>query len=287
MGSWTIGDVRITSLLEIQRDLPAEELIPALSPEGIAPHLSSLQPDYVTSDLLMKVAIQALLVESGGKRILIDTCFGNDRKFPYAGMAVLHTDFLERLTGHGFGPDDVDVVVCTHLHFDHVGWNTRLIDGSWQPTFPRAEYLIGRTEFEHWQDHDDFNIDLTDSIDPIVAAGLHRFVDPDFQITPELQLEPSPGHTPGHVCVRIRSNGESALIGGDLIHHPVQIFEQGWSSGADYDPECAVATRRRVLEGLANTDTVLIGTHFATPSAGRVRHDGGGWAWDPVRDSGV
>lgn len=283
METWKIGDVKITSLLEMLQAVPSAALLQAMTPDAVAPHLAWLQPHYVTEDLLVNVAIQSLLVESAGKRIIVDTCFGNDRTLPYEGMPVFHTDFLERLSAEGFGPSDVDVVVCTHLHHDHVGWNTRLVDGTWQPTFPNAEYLIGRSEYLHWQDHDDFNIDLTHNIEPVIAAGLHRFVDPDHQITSEVGLEATPGHTPGHVSVRIRSGGQSALIGGDMIHHPVQVVEQTWVSVPDYDPPRAVATRQAVLAALANTDTVLIGTHFAEPSAGHVRHDDNGWAWEPLR----
>lgn len=284
MESWTIGAVRVTSLLESLQAVPATGVIEAMTPEAVAPHLGWLQPDYVTEDLLVRIAIQSMLVESGGTRILVDTCFGNDRTLPYPGMPVFHTDFLERLHAAGFGPDHVDVVVCTHLHFDHVGWNTRLVDGRWVPTFPNAQYLFGRQEYEHWQDHEDFHIDLTDNVEPVVAAGLHRLVEPDHQMTPEVRLVPTPGHTPGHVSVRIDSEGASALIGGDMLHHPAQVVEQGWASAPDYDKEQAVATRRRVLTSLADTNTLFIGTHFAAPAAGHVRGDDQrGWSWSPLR----
>src|SRR4029078_184275 len=117
-----------------------------------------------------------MLIESDGKRIIVDTCFGNDRQLPYPGFVPLQTDYLARIAAAGFGRDAGDVVLGAHLHFDHVGWNTMLVDGRWVPTFPNAEYLFGRVEYEHWQDHEDYNIDLTDNVQPVVAAGLHRLV---------------------------------------------------------------------------------------------------------------
>ncbi len=282
MVEWTLGKVRITCMLETMLEVPAEMMIEAVTPESVAPYLSWLQPDYLTEELVMRVAVQSLLVESEGRRILIDTCFGNDRALPYPNVPVLKTDFLDQLTARGFGRNDVDVVLCTHLHYDHVGWNTMLVNGKWVPTFPDAQYLFGKHEYEFWQDNEDFNIDLTDSIDPIVDAGLQRFVSTDHKITSEVQLEPSPGHTPGHVSVRIRSDGEEALISGDMIHHPIQIVEQTWPAVPDYDPAAAVSTRKRMLEALADSSTLLIGTHFADPAAGYVRRDGGHWKWDPT-----
>jgi glyoxylase-like metal-dependent hydrolase (beta-lactamase superfamily II) len=281
MAEWKVGDVRISTLLESVAQVPPEVLIPAVTPQSVAPYRSWLEPTYLTPDGFLNIAVQALLVEADGRRIIVDTCFGNDRQLPYPGMEPLHTDFLERLAEQGFGADDVDVVVCTHLHFDHVGWNTRLVDGTWVPTFPHAQYLFGRAEYEHWQDHDDFHIDLTDSVEPIVAAGLHRFVEQDHQVTPSVHLVPSPGHTPGHVCVRIASQGEAALIGGDMVHHPVQIAEPSWASAPDYDPPLAAATRTAVLGGVAEDGTLFIGTHFAQHPAGYIRAGGDRWRWEP------
>lgn len=282
MLEWNIGDVRIRAAVETMLEVPAEAMIDRVSPETVAPYLSWLQPDYLTEDFIMKVAIQSILVESAGTRIVVDTCFGNDRELPYPNVPVLHTDFLDRLAASGFPREEVDTVLCTHLHFDHVGWNTMLVDGTWVPTFPNATYLFGQDEYAFWQDHDDFNIDLTDNVGPVVAAGLQQFVGTDHRITDEVWLEPTPGHSPGHVSVRVESKGDRALISGDMIHHPVQFVEQTWPAVSDHDPERAVATRQRMLRALANTDVLLIGTHFAAPTAGYVKESDGTWSWHAV-----
>jgi glyoxylase-like metal-dependent hydrolase (beta-lactamase superfamily II) len=176
----------------------------------------------------------------------------------------------------GWPPESVDAVICTHLHVDHVGWNTRLVDGAWVPTFPNAEYLIGRREHAHWQEDDDADQQaiLADSVKPIFDAGLARFVEMDHRLSPEVRLVPTPGHTPGHVSVVIESKGESALITGDALHHPAQMQHLDWCPGVDVDKSLSPVTRRQMLEGLVDTPALLIGTHFAGPTAGRVKRDG-------------
>jgi glyoxylase-like metal-dependent hydrolase (beta-lactamase superfamily II) len=163
-------------------------------------------------------------------------------------------------------------VLCTHLHVDHVGWNTRLENGRWVPTFPKARYLIGRREWAHWKDEAE-GPDRTvrnDSVRPVIYAGLADFVEADHRVTPEVRLAPTPGHTPGHVSVVIESKGSKAVITGDLMHHPVQCGEPGWASRFDVDPDQARATRRAFLEQCAKEGVLVLGTHFATPTGGRV-----------------
>jgi glyoxylase-like metal-dependent hydrolase (beta-lactamase superfamily II) len=169
-------------------------------------------------------------------------------------------------------------VLCTHLHVDHVGWNTMLVDGQWRSTFPNARYLIGRKEFDHWQGHGPANArgddPFSDSVKPVFEAGLVDFVESDRAICPEIRLEPTPGHTPGHVSVRISSKGEEALITGDVMHHPCQMAHPEWPSAADGDPAQARATRQALLDRCAGAPLLVIGTHFAGPTAGRVVRDG-------------
>jgi glyoxylase-like metal-dependent hydrolase (beta-lactamase superfamily II) len=166
--------------------------------------------------------------------------------------------------------------MCTHLHVDHVGWNTMLVDGKWVPTFENARYLYGETEFEHWrgEGEGDYGPLLADSIMPVFDAGLVDLVQQDQQICPEIRLVPTPGHTPGHVSVMIESKGESALITGDFLHHPCQFAHPEWSSSPDVDRPQAIATRRAIYEKLAGSPTLVIGTHFATPTAGHLVKDG-------------
>jgi glyoxylase-like metal-dependent hydrolase (beta-lactamase superfamily II) len=169
----------------------------------------------------------------------------------------------------------VDVVICTHLHVDHVGWNTRLADGRWVPTFPRARYLFARREWEHWtsEEEDGTKRILADSVAPVLDAGLAELVEMDHRVADGIWLEPTPGHTPGHVSVRVHSDGADAVITGDLMHHPVQVAEPAWQSAFDTDPVQARETRRAFCSRYADRPVDVLGTHFHHPTAGRiVRH---------------
>ena len=218
----------------------------------------------------------------GGRRIVVDTCIGNDKTRSNPFWNQLHGPFLEDLARAGFARETIDLVVCTHLHVDHVGWNTMLVDGRWVPTFPRARYLLGRTEWAHWSaaGYDADGDVLGDSVRPILDAGLADLVESDHRLSDEVWLEPTPGHTPGHVSVRIRSKGRDAVITGDLMHHPVQCAEPAWASNFDVDPEAARRTRRAFLERYADGSVAVFGTHFATPTAGRIVRDGPPWRFE-------
>jgi glyoxylase-like metal-dependent hydrolase (beta-lactamase superfamily II) len=224
-------------------------------------------------NLLMSV--HALVVDTGEHRILVDTCIGNDKERNVPNWSHLQTHFLQDLEAAGYAPDTIDTVLCTHLHVDHVGWNTMLVDGQWVPTFPNARYLFARTEWEHWDANDDETVYgpvLADSVRPVVEAGLVDLVDMDHRVCPEVCLEPTPGHTPGHVSVHIRSGGAEALITGDCIHHPVQMTRPDWCSSADVDQAQGLQTRETLLQRYVDQDILIVGTHFATPTAGHIKH---------------
>ena len=230
----------------------------------------------MTDEGYLRLSIHALLVDAPGLRLVVDTCVGNDRPRRMLGGRSLSTGFLERLADVGWTRDGVDAVVCTHLHVDHVGWNTMLEDGRWVATFPRARYLIGREEFRHWSaaaDEEQQTV-LTDSVTPIFDAGLAHLVETDHRLSDEIRLKPTPGHTPGHVSVVIQSKGETAIISGDAIHHPCQLAHPEWTLPFDTDPAGAVSTRSALLEEVADQPILFIGTHFAAPTAGWVTRDG-------------
>ncbi|HPG28502.1 MAG: MBL fold metallo-hydrolase [Spirochaetaceae bacterium] len=272
--SWRIGDVKITRVLEQVAPLPPEGLIANIDPARLAEHRSWLQPHFMNEAGQILLSIHALVVESGGRRIVVDTCMGNDRPLP-RDMGPLSTAFLEELT-QVVAREDVDTVLCTHLHFDHVGWNTMLVDGAFVPTFPNARYLFAREEYEHWtKSPEDENIVFQYGVDPIVAAGLHTLVESDHRLTDEVRLEPTPGHTPGHVSVVIESRGERAVITGDMVHHPVQLAEPHWGSHPDTLPERAIETRRDFVARYGDQPVLVIGTHFAGPTAGHIVREGG------------
>jgi glyoxylase-like metal-dependent hydrolase (beta-lactamase superfamily II) len=274
---WRIGEVTVTKIVELEVTGGSRFILPQASPEAILP-IDWLQPDFTDERGRLRMSIHALLVETPGRRIIVDTCLGNDkenRRIPIWNR--LQTGFLADLAAKGCARDTIDTVVCTHLHVDHVGWNTMLVGDSWVPTFPNARYLMGRVEFEHWTSQDereDMAVELADSVTPVWEAGLVDLVEIDHRICDEVSLVPTLGHTPGHVSVRIVSQGEEALITGDFVHHPCQIARPEWSSTADSDPAEAQRTRERMLTRLADAPILVIGTHFAGRTAGRVVRDG-------------
>jgi len=281
MQRFQVGDVSVTRVVEMEGPVPVSFLFRDGSPEVLKRH-AWLADRFVKPDGRLNTCIQALVLESQGQRIVVDTCVGNDKVRSNPIWNKLQTRFLEDLEEAGHPAGSIDTVVCTHLHVDHVGWNTRLEEGRWVPTFTRARYLFGRTEWEHWSKHpesDDGDV-IQDSVQPVVDAGRVDLVESTHRITDEVSLEPTPGHTPGHVSVRIRSRGHEAVISGDMMHHPVQCAEPDWASNFDVDVEAARATRRRCLGQWSEEGTLVFGTHFATPSAGRVAPAGGAWRFD-------
>ncbi|XRD86287.1 MBL fold metallo-hydrolase [Dyella acidisoli] len=272
--SWQVGRVKITRIVEMDLPVPVECVRQATAAE--LRKLAWLYPHFVSEDdSILKLSVHALLVEAPGLRLVVDTCVGNDRPREITGGEPLATPFLQHLDEAGWSRDGVDAVVCTHLHVDHVGWNTMLENGKWVPTFPKARYLIGRQEYEFWRTYDDEEQQtmLGDSIKPVFDAGLVQLVELDHVISPEIRLTPSIGHTPGHVSVMIESEGERAVITGDMTHHPCQLAHPDWMFG-DSDPDAAVLTRWRLFAEWADRPTLVIGTHFAAPTAGRVVRDG-------------
>jgi glyoxylase-like metal-dependent hydrolase (beta-lactamase superfamily II) len=222
------------------------------------------------------------VLRSRGKTFMIDTCIGNDRQREFDVFTNMQTSFLQDLRTAGFPPEQIDGVLCTHLHFDHVGWNTRKEGDHWVPTFPQARYYFGREEYAHWQhlrETDGYHhVDhLVDSIDPIVQAGLVDFIDPDFQLTDEVSLIPTPGHTPGHVSVLIRSGGQEAVITGDMMHHPIQLAIPATHGRFDMDQARGAQTRVEFVDRFADTATLVIGSHFSDPTAGHIVTDGASW----------
>jgi glyoxylase-like metal-dependent hydrolase (beta-lactamase superfamily II) len=270
----TVGKVKITKMVELETTGSTRFILPLASNEEIR-KLPWLIPDFATEEGRLKMSIHSLVVETPRRRIVVDTGLGNDKE----GRAVptwnnRQTPFLEAMAEAGFSPDSIDTVVCTHLHVDHVGWNTKLVGGKWVPTFANARYIFGRTEYEHWRDHSndpDKAAVFNDSVKPIVDAGKADLVASDAKICDGMTLIPTPGHSPGHMSIHIKSDGEQALLSGDVAHHPCQMAHLDWSSTADSDPVQSAATRRQLFSRFADTPTLVIGGHF---NAGYIRHAG-------------
>ena len=276
--SWSVGDVRITRIVENEVPFELAGLLPEATPEALARHRRWLAPHFLNPDGSVTLSIHALVVESCAKRILVDTCVGPHRMEGYESLSAGGRPLLSDLEAAGFAPGSFDVVLCTHMHFDHVGWNTVLEGGRYVPAFPSARYLFARAEWEHWsrEPANQFTPTFDACVRPIVDAGRADLVEPVHRITPEVRLEPTPGHTPGHVSVVIESKGRHAFVTGDMTHHPVQWAEPAWKMVADLDSEQAVATRRRIGAACAAQRALVIGTHYASPCAGTlVLEDGG------------
>ena len=277
MRKWQIGEVTVTKIVEMETTGGASWILPDASPAECR-DIEWLKPNFMDEEGELKFSVHALVVQTPSCTIVVDTCVGNDKeRKPFRDWHQLQTSFLEDFAGAGFDRDTVDHVLCTHLHVDHVGWNTMWVDGVWVPTFSNASYLVAQDEYDHFSRTDIEEINqrvFNDSVAPVYAAGLMQLVATDHQVCPEVDLVPTLGHTPGHVSVRIRSGGEQALITGDFVHHPCQMARLDWGSSADLDAAAADATRRRVFAEYAETPTLIIGTHFAGVTAGHIVRDG-------------
>ena len=280
MDDVVVGRLRIGAVVETAGPTRPTWLFPAVTREAVGAHRAWLAPHFLDGDGRLLQSVHTFVVRTPDLTVLVDTCIGNDKdRGGRRPFHMLRTGFLDTLRAAGVAPEAVDVVVCTHLHVDHVGWNTRLDDGRWVPTFPRARYLFARREWEHWTGEDDDATKriMADSVAPVLEAGLADLVPMDHRITDEIRLEPTPGHTPGHVSVRLASGGADAVVTGDLMHHPVQVAEPEWRTPFDTDPVEASRTRRAFCERYADRPVTVLGTHFHHPTAGRIVRRGDGW----------
>jgi glyoxylase-like metal-dependent hydrolase (beta-lactamase superfamily II) len=277
--TWHVGNVRITRVVEFVMPFPADFFAEA-TPQDIAAE-AWLAPDFVNADDMYLMSLHTFVIEADGHRILVDTCVGNAKDRPLIPeFDHQRRPFLDNLTAAGFAPDTIDIVVCTHLHVDHVGWNTHLVNGEWIPTFPRARYLFSAADIDFWAHCDDdlHGPAFADSVQPVIDAGLVAAVTADTAITPDVRLRCTPGHTPGHMSVWI---DDRCVITGDVLHHPIQVGHPDWTGRGDLDPDVARATRRELLADAATTNALVLGTHFAGTSAGRVHSTPVGYRFVP------
>lgn len=278
---WQVGEVKITRIVEIEATGGMSRIIPDATRERVR-EIGWMYPHFADETGRMRGSIHALIIDTPEHNIIVDTCIGNDKERGIPAWNQLQTSFLDDLRAAGYPRESIDTVMCTHLHVDHVGWNTMLVDDNWVPTFPEARYLMGETEFRHWESEStppQARV-MADSVLPVFEAGLVELVSSEHRICPEVSLTPTAGHTPGHVSVQIESQGEKALITGDFLHHPCQFVHPEWSSSPDSDPPRAIATRRQMYERLADEPVLVIGTHFATPTAGYLKRDGESYRLD-------
>ncbi|MGX7744358.1 MBL fold metallo-hydrolase [Rhodopseudomonas parapalustris] len=272
--AWSIGKVKITKIVEMEMTGGTRFILPQATPQQIQ-SMPWLTPQFASAEGRLTMSVHSWVVETPTRRIVVDTCIGNDKQ----GRGVPHWNGLDKpfqrdLERAGYPADSIDTVICTHLHVDHVGWNTRLVDGRWVPTFAKARYLFGRVEYDYWKTHSTDAAHaavFADSVQPVIDAGIVDLVSSDATIDDEITLIPTPGHSPGHVALHIRSEGEEAVLAGDVAHHPCQMARLDWSSSFDSDPLQSIETRRRLFSRFADTPTLLFGGHFGP---GRIVRDG-------------
>jgi glyoxylase-like metal-dependent hydrolase (beta-lactamase superfamily II) len=288
--TYRVGDVAITKIDEMRLNVaPPSFLYPAWEPAELDANLPWLTPSNMeaSSGNLIQ-SIHTWLVRTRHHTILIDTASGNDKERPRNPIFHhLRNPYLERLAAAGVRPEEVDYVLLTHLHVDHCGWNTRLVDGRWVPTFPNARYVFSKAEEDYYaspESHNEVNIPsrgvYEDSVAPIVEAGLAERIGNDGgDFLDNFTFRPTKGHSIGHMSIELRSNGEEALFSGDVMHHPLQVVRPDWNSVFCEWQDEARASRRWALEQAADRDLLFFTAHFAESSAGRVRRTGGRFAW--------
>ncbi len=268
----TIGDVVVSQIEEsVQPSFVPHELLPGCSESVLAQHMHWLAPlHYDTRAGRFRTSVRAYLVRTGRHTVLIDCCGGNHKNRPYfPRFHQREHDWLGRLAAAGVAPEEVDFVMCTHLHCDHVGWNTVLDNGRWRPTFPNAKYVMHRREIDRWNpQHADYRFSphnaftWEDSILPVVAAGQALAVEDGYTLDDTFTVEPMPGHTLAHVAIRLHSRGRQAIFSGDVMHVPLQVYYPHWGTSLDDDPQRGVESRLRLLESCAENRTLLLPTHF-------------------------
>ena len=287
MHTLTLGEVSISRIVEIGRSaFPTTQMLPESDAGRIVQHHRWIKPhffDDVTGDLGSR--IQTWIVRTPQHTVLVDTGVGNDKSRHETELWNKRSGgYLDDLRAAGVTPDQVDLVLCTHLHVDHVGWNTRLVDGRWVPTFPKARYVFPGEEWEFWKHENEAGREksgcIADSVVPVVEAGQAVMVDSAYQVDPWLAYEPWVGHTPGHVGVRLHTSAGDAVFSGDLMHRVVQVAEPQWSSIFCYDAHQAAATRKAFVERHAASGDLVLPAHF--PHPGRIVRDGDIHRFEPV-----
>ncbi|MFP6749925.1 MAG: MBL fold metallo-hydrolase [Alphaproteobacteria bacterium] len=277
-----IGDISVQRIMEYEEPFfVPHEVFKEATAEALAPHLHWLQPKAMhpeTGKLILP--FQSYLVRTKHHTILIDTCIGCGKNITHRPQWFQRTDqtWLNNLRAAGVEPEAIDYVFCTHLHADHCGWNTTLVDGRWVPTFPNAKYIFSKVEYAAAEARND--IIFQESALPVMEAGKAQLVDLDFALDDQVWLLSTPGHTAGHVAVNLASNGHAAVMCGDLIHSPIQCVHPEWSPKFDLDPDLASQTRRHFLASNAESGQLVLTAHFPSPSVGHVVVEGDAFRFD-------
>lgn len=287
--SWRVGDAKVSSIVEYSA--PTHDptvLYPKFDRAAFEALIPSLpQGHYYPATDRLTIAIQIWLLEVDGKKIIVDTGVGNAKPRTPARMKNLNTLFLAWLEASGAKPDDITHVVLTHMHPDHVGWNTVYQDGAWVPTFANARYLFPKVDYDAFSDMRRKNDPaedgcFADSVDPVVEAGLVDFIEEEGDLLGVLTARKAAGHTPGMMNYWLERGGETAVFTGDVFHHPIQVLRPDWNTAYCLLPEEALTTRARLLADASERDALIMTCHFAFPHAGKIRRRDGGYFYEPV-----
>jgi glyoxylase-like metal-dependent hydrolase (beta-lactamase superfamily II) len=284
----TVGDLTIHRIIEQETTfLSALDLFPSLTPDLLAESRDWMrQAGAIDAEDMLILCFQSYVVRTPHHTILIDSCIGNDKPRPVRPKWNMKTDdtYMRALSAANLSVEDIDFVMCTHLHVDHVGWNTKMEGGRWVPTFPNARYIFGQTEFDYWtEQHAKTAVPaFGDSVLPVVEAKRAEVVRDDFTVGDHLRILPTPGHTPGHVAFALGRTKDDAVFVGDMVHSPLQMQHPEISPRFDVDPQLAAKTRRAFLERYCDTDTLCCTAHFPSPSTGRIRRKGNGFSCEAI-----
>ena len=280
MTDFELGDIRIRRIVEQEGPFfNVHDFFPKFTKDMMAANRHWLQPRYIDKDEQLVLCIQSYVIETKHHRIMVDTCVGNHKPRPHRPFwHMMQSDRYEKgLAALGLGVSDIDFVMCTHLHVDHVGWNTRLENGRWVPTFPKARYVFADKELAFWTERHKQNPEaaawITDSVLPVVAAGRVDVVKSDYAFNDRVQLVPAPGHTIDQYCVLAGKPGQDALVTGDMVHSPVQVKYPEIGMMSDYNSEQAGESRKRIFTRFCDSSTLICTGHFPSPSAGRIGRD--------------
>jgi glyoxylase-like metal-dependent hydrolase (beta-lactamase superfamily II) len=282
-----IGDLTVDLVADIDSMFIECGLFPDATPELIRAEAAKLGPAYLdVKNGGFFFSVNSYVIRRAGLTILVDTCIGNHKQRPYrADWDMRQGDYLERLERAGVSPDQVDFVMCTHMHADHVGWNTRLVNGEWVPTFPKAQYLMVETEYKHWlADAKPTHGSFEDSVLPVVRAGQATMIRNDHSFGHGIDVIPASGHTPGNVYMNVQQGKDRLVLGADVVHHPVQFSHPTWNTRACVDPVQSCKTRIGLMNELADSGVLLATSHFVLPTAGHIYKDGAAFRFEFLAD---